>query len=421
MKRGVECSYKTPGRLGRTPRHRKETIVKPVATSSSSSSESIEEEAPHVGIKHLGTSQVLDMFYEILCCFPDIVPISRPELEQYLNGLQKGEHSPSHELNSLLFSIRALCEQREGMHEAAEESVALTLSALSPIFDNITSFRTVSSYIYLSMYESGCGRMKSARHYLTFVKFYMQELEQENNEEKYGELRELRRVFGMLELHCTFGENILVEFKLWPSAFEKYVGMPLPNELKELLSQDIDQNNYKSFLKIVDLIAQFSSVCSHSQSEFQLKVHEFSFPIVLNGLRLEVLKKSGQEQAQAERCAMFITNCTEHELFSLCPPLLIIFMVSAATLHLEIIKSIERGERINPVRMLTYNPEGEATSVFIDYYSVIQKDQRALQLMNSKFKKVELFHGELLRELTNIVHERLRDQLNVLKGKVNGF
>jgi len=403
----VDCGYKIPSRKGRRTTGERESS-QPITNVPSSSSTNTHDETT----KHLSSQQVLDMYYGLMCGFAPLKAIERIDLEHYLAN---AETEPSQDLNAMMFSIRALCEQRVGMMETAEESMELARKALAPIFFENMNYYVISTFVFLALYESGCGRLKTTRYYLTFVKNYIEEFSKETAPEKYEELRKLRRVLGVVELSTASDNDILSDLKRWPSSFEKYIGMPLPDELYQLLSQDVTPHNYKAFLKFVEVMGQLAQNLI-KLTDAEVRLHDFIFPLFMNGLRLEVLKKSGNEQLLMEECATMITNSTEHELFPFCPPIVVAFVASAARVHLGIVKAIERGERRNPERCLLTTHDGETIPITVDYYTILQKDQRALNVLNKKYKKVALFHGDLLEEMTTIVHQRLLNQLGELQG-----
>jgi len=363
---------------------------------------------------HLNTQQVLDMYYRVICMYPSLKAIERSDLEYHLNN-----GMVNHELSTMLFAIRTLCEQRIGMMDAAEESMVMARDGLASIFFESSVF-VVYTYIYLCIYESGCGRYALARYYFTFVKIYIREGMAEKREEKYEELRKLKRACGLLEM--VSNDSLLMDFKQWPATFENIVGFSLPQELVQLLNMDIDITNYKSFFKVIDVIASYSDNGWETASEFELKIHNLLLPFFVKGLKLEVMKKCGNNPAlndERELLAFLQTNTTQDELFPiLCTAPLTSFVVTTAQIHLDIVKSIERGERVNPSSILLQTSDGLTIPLLIDYYDILQKDQRALQSLSKKYKKVELFHSSLLKELSNIVHIRLVHQLDELQNGI---
>ena len=382
--RGLVCEYMTPKRRQYPKRIRNSNV-----SENSRNSSQVEEEQHEAPIVHLTLQQVLDIYVNVLYGMFSLMAVPPNDLEQYFTEMQVGMPL-SHDVNALIYSIRALCEQMKGMLDAANESVKLALSELAHTF-HVLNRNTVPTYSYLSFYESGFGRLKNARFYLTFGKAYVQELE-ENPDENYDKLRVAKRGIAIWELNCS-GDNIL-DFKRWPESFEKNVGVPLPPELSDLFHREIDASNYQVFLQVAELLPQLSL------NDPLLKIHvesrrsqEFWFSVVIHGFRLQILKQCGCESELAEKTALILTDCFENEYFCWCTPLTLSVVICVAQYHLELVKSIERGEKI-------------AFQTSVNYYTVLQKDLHALQSLNNKLKRVELFHGDLLKEMSEVIQHK---------------
>ena len=408
--RGIECGYNKPIRKGRkvaTQNLRRSPEQGVVTTFTAfGDQEYPNHESPTETTKHLTQQHVLDMYYDALACFTNVKAIERTELESYLNHL---DSDLSYYLNSLYFSIRALCEQRCGMMDAAEESMLFSRTALGNVFYDHSNFFVVCTYCYLSLYESGCGRLKSARFYMELVKFYYSELVKENRPEKVEEMRNLNRMLSAVEMNCQHDHGILASLKKWPESFERLVGVPLPEEWRQVLTQDITLFNYKSVLNIIDMLAQLGHQLKgiHGYSEQVLKLHDMTFPLILNGLRIEILELVNCDAEIKEECALSVTRQTENELFSYAPSGVVPFVVAAAKVHLNIVKSIEKDERMHPTSCFVRSSTNDYVPILVDYFDILQKDLKALQVLSKRYKKVTLFHSELLDDITTTLHRRL--------------
>jgi len=308
--------------------------------------------------------------------------------------------------------IKALCEQQIGMKDLAEETLQHARSCLCRVFDRFEDFHVACAYAFLSLYESGCGRMKTAKFYAQSVDFYFNEMTREEAQSMTVYQHTLKRIRGFARLWIGNSDHLAM-LPEWPHMFERTHGISVPVEWKETLAQEVGPLNYFSMLQIID--SMYETLRNHfveKNSPKFAKIFELVEPMVICAMRIAILTRVDRGRDIVEDSALRITLLTEHEYFVMMPPPIVSHVVLSARIHLHIVKCIERGERENPVLTTLPSRNGKAPVLgLLDYYDVLSKDFRALNMMSCRFKKVNLFYRDLLNEMETVLHQRLELQL----------
>ncbi|EFC45291.1 hypothetical protein NAEGRDRAFT_57790 [Naegleria gruberi] len=194
-----------------------------------------------------------------------------------------------------------------------------------------------------------------------------------------------------------------------PRIFELTTGIEIPPEVKQVTQQDVSLANIGDYLKIVDIMV--FKLSEHYQAETN-NVHtqliETSAKLILNGLRLAVLLKSGYDRSVIEEGALRITYNGESN-FGL-PIHTLPYMALASKFHLQIVKNIEQSLIKNNRDNIL--PDGQTGPV--DYYVILEKDLNLLREMGLKYKRVQVYYGHLIEEMEMILRvKRSRTEVTI--------
>ena len=410
-KRGIPCEYRDPGKRGRLSK---------ISGSKKEDSEQnhfhtvteTHQFQPYLNIiseceqqKHLDRNKVFDLFYNIFHVGSGV--IEKKEFEMLLDTKDHPDRKPA---KILYLAIKALGEQRLGMQELAEDTMKQARTMLTKFFDQHSNFLVVCAFAILSLYESGCGRLRTAKYYLKPVEFYFGEMTTEEAASLTLQQRNLKKVQILARVWIGNSDHLAM-LKVYSEMVESH-GMTVSQEYKDILAQDVGPNNYYSIMKAVDVM--FEKVRNYLGEKPQLKATSQVIDImVICGFRIAILKHVGKGRDVIEDCALRITNMTQHEYFSILPSCIVSHVILAARVHLDIVKTIERGERENPVLAVSQSDHKQIAPelTFLDYYDILAKDFRALTSLAARFKKVNLFHRDLLTEIEEVLHQRLELQL----------
>jgi len=349
-------------------------------------------------IPHLTNQQTLDMYYNVLSCFTSIPAIDRSSLEKYLS--MTDNTTTLHDVNSVFYSIRALCEQHNGLLDAAEESMLLAREAVGKVFYQCSNFLVLSTYTHLSLYESGCGNSTLAKWYMNQIHYYIEQF----GTNRGNEYRNLYRIYCCLKMNCLDDEDILCSFKKWPIEFERVSGIGFPQQWSQVLSQEVSEENYHDFLNIIDMLERL--LVQPPVYNQVPALHRLSLEVMFNTIKIDILKMVNCDQDVKEACALHITKLTESEFFPLVSQSIIKNIATVASLHLSIVNAIEKGERSHPSACCERNGDHFIPTI-VDYYEILEKDLTALRLLSTRYKKVNLFHSSLINEITRVLTHRM--------------
>ncbi|EFC40981.1 hypothetical protein NAEGRDRAFT_80888 [Naegleria gruberi] len=379
--------------------------------------------------KHLDKRKVLDLYFNI---FGNGMPvIERKDFEGYLSSKSNNSKDDDEEIitegndimpnkkevYAMFLAIKAICEQRTGLSDLAEETMKKAREALSKFFDEHSNFYVSCCYAFMCIYESGCGRLKTAKYYLQSVNFYLDELSEEEQQNLTIYQKNLKKIRSFCKVCSSNDSGVLSLLKDWPNVFEKTLGIQIPTEWRTLLEQDLTPNNYSTMIKVVETLLHIVRMhLTKTGSERNLKIFDMGSTIVFHGIRLGILSAVNRGKELIEESALKITFGTENELFLFVPPPIVAHVAAAAKVHLHIVKSIEAGERQNPEVMMvpTVNYGEEPRVGTVDYYEILAKDLRALNILSKRYKKVSLFHKTLMQEMEEIINRKhLMSALNL--------
>ena len=408
QQRGIQCEYRNPGKKGRIPLDPEAKKFKLFLLQQTNQQETNQYKPYPIGgsetsseQKHLDRTKVLDLFYNIFGLTNPV--IERKQFEQLLSDGKD-------DVKTMYLAIRAMCEQHVGLNELAEDSIKQTRSRLTSSFDQYSNFYIVCAYLFMSLYESGCGRMKTARFYIRSVDFYFEEMSIEESMALTTYQINLRKLLAMAQVWIGNGDHLAM-LKEWSLLLEKH-GIQVPTECRTLLEQDVSIENYIAILKTVELLVELSYQkyqSSSPKSEKFFDLFKLAQPIIISSFRIAILSHVNRSRNIVESNALRVTQSTQHELFNMMPPVVVSHIVLASRVHLDICRSIQRGERENPVLM-----EVPITSIFgdnattlelTDYFQVLEKDFRALRILSIRFKKVSLLYGDLMEEIEQVLYE----------------
>ena len=68
--------------------------------------------------------------------------------------------------------------------------------------------------------------------------------------------------------------------------------------------------------------------------------------------------------------------------------------------HLNICKEIEQGKK--PRKSTVKTSSGQVLT--FDYFNLLEKDLRAMEMLNKRYKRVSMFHGEMISEMRDIIN-----------------
>jgi len=329
---------------------------------------------------HLTKRQVLDIYFQM---YPTSARDSHILLERSIEEATNGSI-----VHVFFMVMQAVCEQHVGLKDLAEESMELARQAIAPYFDKYTNLMLSCGFALIAYYEAGCGRVKSARLYLQFVELYFKELEQEQ-----------------LNCHQIALRNMLEVAPRWLQQNDNYLEVIMWSKLK---SDPVHQITEVNPLNYVHKLTMFNTdtVIDDLKNTVSKDMLHIVGPIIVYAMRMGILIQVNKRRDIVEDCALAITQLTENEKFISVPSFIVSQVALAAKVHLQIVKSIERGERENPVLVKTHGKDMFGVDV-VDYYDVLGKDLRALQLLASRFKKVELFHSDLMKDIEELRQRKL--------------
>jgi len=409
IERGTLCIYKTPNRKGRKIAKEFLAATEEQDTDSTRTMQQNEQSSSDgESVKHLQQSQTLEMYYYVLCTFPAVKAVEREEFEIHLNEYMaagRRASKKSQDMYLMFLAIRALGEQRCSMTEAAEDSMLMCRRELGRVFFEHSNFYVACTYAYLIMYEAGCGRLETAQYYMESVYFYIRNIREEQPRIREKEFNFMKFLLALLDTGCTNDFNLLTIVKQWPDFFSEYLEITLPAEWKVILSQKLDQYNFRAYIKIIDFMDTLAS-SMRDLPKCDNTIEDIFSSITTDGMRILVLEAVNEDPALLEQYALKITQTTQHELFTLAPSFIIPYVAAAARSHLNIVKMIEKGLRANPSSCPVMSSTGEIATVIVDYYSVLRHDLHALEVLSKKYQRVKIFHGTYMEEMEQILRTR---------------
>ncbi|EFC42063.1 predicted protein [Naegleria gruberi] len=334
----------------------------------------------------------LDIYEEMMS---EIWVINPKELETYL--LSKDDSLPNcKEVKAMFMAIKAQIEQETLASPTADESARKARDALSKIFDEHSNFYVASAYAYLACYEIGCGKLKTARFYLKFVEFYLDENPIDDLKATKYQIN-LKKFKQVLTCEAKSENTAMGMLKDWHEIAEKHIGVKFPKEWSMILDQKLTESTYVIFIQMLDAVISICKGMMMKNQRVSGTLNDIA-EIVGNGLKIRIYTEMNRGKDKIEECALKITTTTESGQLSFSPSFLIAPIAAACKIHLQIVKLIEKGDRKN---CDVSSPLGA-----IDYYQVLSKDLRALQILSKRYKGVQLFHHNMIKEIETIIERK---------------
>ncbi|KAL9652507.1 hypothetical protein ABK040_000079 [Willaertia magna] len=321
------------------------------------------------------------------------------------------------EANCLLYSIHMLMCQRKGYKEEAERAFEKTRALLSTVFDQWRSFLIACTYCNLSIYCSGEGNDADAVFYLSFVDYYFTQLKEKYNMNQQN-LKYLKSIAEMaagvgvgnekpigdelvsalttsgINKQCQHDvANLLVGFYKYTTGQKK-----VPPELLQITSQNINQDTVYLYLTLFDMISKLvtthESNRQRNMTPEQESISQAICDAFINGTRVLILQQCGYKGKVLEDAANRIAEIFSNEIsIGFASPLYISAVAASCMVHLGIITEIENGERLN------YENN-------VDYYSMIDKDLKAMNSLEKQFGRVRKRYSQIIQQLENIKQRR---------------
>ncbi|KAF0975657.1 hypothetical protein FDP41_004984 [Naegleria fowleri] len=352
---------------------------------------------------------------------------------------------------ALMLAIQGSVEMVFGFSDLAEESFIKSRNLIMHYFDDFDNPFAAVTYSIIALFNATIGKPSKARGYLHLTDQFIANWKQKNmvtmvtTESPFVESHAhgISLSISNLRVQQMVVELISCETHPVPdiATFEKIsldlLGSSLPPKIKEFFKRqhfsrdDIDEmlRNFEVFVSLLHY-----SVKPTFKSEFSVKIHHLNYLLLMNGLRILFLLLAGCNIACAtennpehiqllESSALAISKITEDELFVFVSPYLISFILVAVRTNLEICKMIDRGERENlrPVvikkeritipNIVKQYQENE----LIDYYAVVAKDLRALQVLSKRYRYVAP-HTKELEEFLSRRNNEYSEQISQLFG-----
>ncbi|KAG2386776.1 hypothetical protein C9374_002520 [Naegleria lovaniensis] len=352
---------------------------------------------------------------------------------------------------ALMLAIQGSVEMVFGFADLAEESFNKSRNIIMHYFDDFDNPFAAVTYSIIALFNATIGKPSKARGYLHLTDQFIANWKQKNmvtvvtTESPFVESHAhgISLSISNLRVQQMVVELISCETHPVPdiATFEKIsldlLGSSLPPKLKEFFKrQHISRDDIDEMLKTFEVFVSLLhySVKPTFKSEFSVKIHHLNYLLLMNGLRILFLLLAGCNIACAtennpehiqllESSALAISKITEDELFVFVSPYLISFILVAVRTNLEICKMIDRGERENLRPVIIKKERITIPNIvkqyheneLIDYYAVVAKDLRALQVLSKRYRYVAPHTKELEEFLSRRNHE-YSEQISQLFG-----
>ena len=442
INRGSPCEYKEP------------VFKKSLEEREKSNSTNIENITPIVSMFnskdestttaiHSIKQNTIEAYCSIICCGGP--PFRQQDLEKYLlMGPQ--ELLSRQDILAFLLSVQGLCEQLFGFPDLAEESMNRARNILSQVFDDFDNPFVACTYCHIALFNVAEGNIKKARGYLNYLEHFIinwksrisfSALDTPSSpfiDTGYGismnvsNLRLLKMVVELVSCETHPVPDVETIERLTMDT----LGLRMPDEWKDhlkwytLLDTKKVEERLQAFELVVSLIHY---ALTPIQSDIPMRLHSLNFVFTFNGIRLFVLLLAGvaampdnvscqhPEYARLlEYAALCINKATESDLFPYISTYQLSYTLVAMKVNLEICKMIDRGERQNnrPVprgfgdnidAIISKDVPLFSESEVIDYYTIVAKDLRALQILSKRYR----YLGRYTNELSEFLSKRTLD------------
>ncbi|KAG2381527.1 hypothetical protein C9374_006516 [Naegleria lovaniensis] len=364
----------------------------------------------------LSSRAVFDLYFDVACEGYPLV--SREELENFIthfpncddvgNDTNKLQNC---EMFAMYFSVRALCESRNGLFEQSEKSIQKSKDCLSKVFDR-TSITVAAVYAHLVMYELYTGKTEQAKFYFTILDFLSKKLfapeDSESVTPSQPTIYEKNLEVWIYSYNAALKLGIIEDFdkvsvenflSCIPEIYSFFCQEPLPQEWIQLMTSKVTPENCFEIWSIIELLVnkfkniEKSDMLSIPDTVNRLEFVEPLYQMILDSLRIAILSKSQSSITREviEQSALSITNHTENPLYPLFPIDVVFCVKQAVEKHLEICNSILQ--------------QGGNDFVHngVDYCSILKKDLRAFTVMKPKFKAVNKWINNISSRIEEMI------------------
>ncbi|EFC37988.1 predicted protein [Naegleria gruberi] len=182
----------------------------------------------------------------------------------------------------------------------------------------------------------------------------------------------------------------------------------LPGTWDYMMNTKLSQQNYLLFKQVLDFIFKVFNHCKHDitksvkdcHGEDFFKIQRLFACLLSEGFAFMFMKQIPEISFNVmEEIALKITLMTEHELFPVLFLATVGFAIEAGEFHLQICKEIEMG--LKPRTGAVKGVSGRL--ITFDYFSILEKDLRALNLLAARYRRITKFYSKLMTEMSQII------------------
>ncbi|KAG2375013.1 hypothetical protein C9374_010387 [Naegleria lovaniensis] len=385
---------------------------------------------------HLNKRNVIEFYYEFAS---DGCPcIAREEFEKFLFSSpslssfdSSNSSNSSEELNdsnsvereawlAIFLSIRALCECRYGLTELAEKSAQKAKNLLSKMFDQFNNYHVAVVYGNLATYEAWCGRFENAKFYVQILSYCVNSLFPDATKREQMNIYERNLESVVFYFNRIISDNfekmgIQQVVQRIPEVFSFFTGKQCPSNWLKLLQQEITSENCFEIWSVIQVIIedlkqavianvnspstkQIIPACYGYRKEYSSMI-EPVFTLFSHSVKISILAKSSSPLVRGviEKCALEITQITEHEAFPLFPVEVVACVIAASQIHIQIVKMLLQQDSAD----FMYNGN--------NYFEILQKDLRGIDILRKRYK--------ILSKFSNLIGE-IEDCVSLIKAKI---
>ncbi|EFC37986.1 predicted protein [Naegleria gruberi] len=434
---GVDCVYKTPQKRGKGA----ELYAQNPSKKKKKSSESISLPSTEIQLEKKGVLTgitMTDVYFTFVCGIHPM--IEKEKLKYFVNNcLYQFENKSTGEeliledniwiksigemkcLYALYLALMSVSSQIVADLETVDKCLRkaeIEVALLS--IDYSTEFYWAVACHYINVAYIGDGDQYKSRYYLSKVNFYL-ENHSENSNPFYRVLYTHSGVISSRFRNETFSLQTLLNGT--KNMFEYFTNRKvedvfLPGTWEYMMNTKISQQNYLLFKQVSDYIfkvigehkfqAQRSLTDCHSTEYF--KIQRLFTCMLTEGFSFMFMKQIPEISFNVmEEIALKITLMTENEMFPFLVLGTINIVVETTEFHLGICKKIDLGlkPKLGTVRT------SPSKSVTFDYFSILEKDLRALKILAARYRRVMKLYPNLISDITELIERnKMKDQVS---------
>ena len=327
---------------------------------------------------------MIDSYYELVALGYPL--IEREELEKYM--LEQDALNEHQEMLAFIYSLQAICQQRFGYSDLAYENISKATQIMRHYYDDFSNYYIAATCSNVSYFFIGEGDSQKARFYNHFVDFYLKEA---------GPLMtEVQKNLYWIKLLVDYMANEHFPFLL-PDEILHFVRQVIEEEIPpewELAIRDFhnsNKDNIEERIQIYNIISKKSErrrVTSRAGDVIYDIVN--ASMAVGTGISLYSYVDSIHFRQKIFNLVVSMTNITENEYFSFSPPAVVTYLVVSVKVLLEMEKVVETGELIT---------NG------IDYYVLVAKNYRALNLLSKRYRIINRVYSDIVQQLEMVLQK----------------